>query len=173
MKILITQRELTGRGGSELFTIEVALALHERGHDVRVYTPRGGKGMAQLKSRGVRVSESLADSKWEPDVIHGQHHLQAVTALTRYPLAPMIYHIHGSFPWVEFPPIHGRILKYNVMCEAMLEGIETNFNIPKERVGVVSNFVDLKRFSKIRTVAEEPSRALLFGNNDFSSLAAC
>jgi hypothetical protein len=168
LKILFTQRDLKYRSGSELFTIETALAMRDRGHEVRVYTPGGGNGMVLLRSKGIHVETRLSDLEWQPDIIHGQHHLQAITALLRFPQTPMVYYMHGGIPWVEQPPIHGRILKYVVMCEALIEGMETNYHIPKKKVVAISNFVDLNRFSRVRNVAAKPSRALIFGNYRYS-----
>jgi hypothetical protein len=84
MRILMTQRELRHRGGSEMFSIEVAVELSRRGHDVAVYSPRFGDLAKFMLAGGVWVKSRLSDLPWVPEVIHGQHHLQAVAAMTRF-----------------------------------------------------------------------------------------
>jgi len=84
MRILMTQRELRHRGGSEMFSIEVAVELSRRGHEVAVYSPRFGDLAKFMLAGGVWVKSHLSDLPWVPEVIHGQHHLQAVAAMTRF-----------------------------------------------------------------------------------------
>lgn len=168
LKILITHRDLSEPGGSEWFTIEMALAMHQRGHDVRVHAPGGADGAGLLKSRGIHVDTTLDTVPWTPDIIHGQHHLQAFSTLVSFTTAPMLYYSHGSFPWVEHPPLHGRIYRYAVMSKGMMEGMETFYGIPRHKVAAIGNYVDLNRFTRVRNAHGRPTCALLFGNNIFS-----
>jgi hypothetical protein len=164
MRILITQRELIHRAGSELFTIEVASELGKRGHDVAVFCPRFGDLADILFPAGVWIKPRLAEIPWIPDIIHGQHHLQAMAAIACFSKVPAVYHCHGYFPWVEQVPVHPRIRAYVMMCQWMVRGLEPKFGIPRERVVVVPNFVDTKRFSHVRTPPDRPRRAVLFSN---------
>jgi hypothetical protein len=85
----MTQRELRHRGGSEMFSIEVAVELSRRGNDVAVYSPRFGDLAKFMLAGGVWVKSRLSDLPWVPEVIHGQHHLQAVAAMTRFEAGAM------------------------------------------------------------------------------------
>ena len=77
MKVLMTQRALVNWAGTEMFTIEVANELAKRGHDVAVFSPRVGFPASLMIPSGVWVKSRLNELPWPPDVIHGQHHLQA------------------------------------------------------------------------------------------------
>lgn len=167
MKLLITQRDLIALGGSELFTIEMAMAMRARGHEVRVYAPGGGEGMLRLQSIGIHVHQHMDDLPWVPDLIHGQHHLQTMTALTRFPETGAVSHMHGGIPWVEQPPRHGNIRRHIVTCAAMAQGMETYYGIPPSRVRIVPNYVDLDRFQRVRQPRSRPERALVFGNHRY------
>src|SRR5690242_14363757 len=132
MRILMTQRELIGRAGSELFTIEVAAELAKRGHQVAVYCPKFGMLADVMHSAGVWTKSRLADIPWEPEIIHGQHHLQAIAALSYFLKVPAIYLCHGVFPWVEEVPLQPRIRSYVMMSQWMVRLVEAKFGIPQE-----------------------------------------
>ena len=169
MRILITVRQLIGRGGSELFTIEVATELSRRGHEVAVYCPRVGDwvGAQIMFSGGVWVKERLNELPWKPDVIHGQHHMQAITALSYFEAVPAIYYCHGIHPWVERVPLNPRIRNYIMTCQWMVVPVSMEFGIPRDRITVIPNFVDTRRFSHVRRPPDRFRRALLFGNHSF------
>lgn len=164
MKILITQRELLHPGGSEFFTIEAAKELCRRGHEVAIYSPRVGDMTRTLLNAGVWVVSELGEVPWTPQIIHGQHHLQAVAAMSYFENTPAVYHCHGSQAWVEQPPVHSRIRYYIMMCEWMALRMAPEFGVSADRVRTISNFVDTRRFSRVRTPPPRPARALLFGN---------
>jgi hypothetical protein len=167
MRILMTLRQLITRGGSEMFTIEVATELSRRGHEVAVYCPRIGEWAHILFSSGVWVKERLSELPWTPDIIHGQHHLQAITALSYFETVPAIYYCHGIYPWVEQVPLHPRIRTYVMMCQWMVPPVRTAFGIPSNRIIAIPNFVDTRRFSHVRPPAERLRSAVLFGNHTF------
>lgn len=165
MRILMTQRQLIHRAGSEMFTLEVAAELSRRGHKVAIFCPRTGELAKLAFAAGAVVKSALADLPWVPDIIHGQHHLQTVAALSFFANVPAIYYCHGVMPWVEQVPLHRRIRKYVMMCGWMVTPLATEFGIPPERVTAIPNFVDVRRFSEVRRPPPRPQRALLFGNS--------
>jgi len=167
MRILMTQRELQFWAGSELVTVEVARELRARGHDVAVFSPRIGRVANLLTPSGIWVRSKLSELPWEPEIIHGHHHLQAVAALSYFTEAPAIYYCHGVFPWPEHPPIHPRILRYLVMCEWMAPRLDPEIGVSVDRVAVVPNFVNTRRFSQVRKAPDTPARALVFGGSGF------
>src|SRR5262249_50728919 len=99
MKILMTQRALVDWSGTEMITVEVANELAKRGHQVAVFSPRVGPPASLMISSGVWVKSRLSELPWPPDVIHGQHHLQAMAAMSYFVDTPAIYYSHGVFPW--------------------------------------------------------------------------
>ncbi len=178
MRILMTQRDLTYVGGTEMVTVELAKELAERGHEVAVYTPRTGRIANIMISSGVWVRDRLSDIPWVPDIIHGQHHLQTMAALAKFKETPAVYYCHGVLPWVERPPVHPRIGRYLMMCEWLVPRTSPEYGLPPEKVVVLPNFVNLARFTQVRTPPARPLRAALFGGwlqpEDVSKLeAAC
>lgn len=167
MRILMTHRSLRWRGGSEMFVFETVLALKTRGHEVRVYAPDQGEIDKALRSFGIHVYGSMENLSWEPEIIHGHHHLQTMTALARFPAVPALYYCHGSRPWVEAPPLHRRILRYVTMAPKMMEGAAARSHVPMERLSSISNSVDLSRFRTVRSPEQKPARAVIFGNSPF------
>ncbi|HSJ01360.1 MAG TPA: glycosyltransferase family 4 protein [Verrucomicrobium sp.] len=165
MRILMTQRDLTFLGGTEMVTVELAKALAERGHEVAVYTPKSGRIANVMISSGVWVRDRLADLPWVPDIIHGQHHLQTMAALARFNETKAVYYCHGLLPWVERPPLHPRIGRYLMMCEWLVPRTFPEYGLPPERVVVLPNFVNLTRFTRVRTPPARPVRAALFGGD--------
>lgn len=150
-------------------TVEVAIELRRRGHDVAVYSPRVGDLAKPALANGVWVKSRLGEIPWEPEIIHGQHHLQTVTALTFFEKTPAIYYCHGGAPWVEKPPLHRRIRQYAVMCPRMVLRAGPEFGVSSDRVTAIPNFVNTHRFSRVRPPREKPRRALLFGNMKFAA----
>src|SRR5271166_5240404 len=116
MRILITQRALTDWAGTEMITIELANELSRRGHEVAVFSPRIGFPAKLMEPNAVWARSRLSEIPWQPDIIHGHHHLQAMAALSYFADTPAIYCSHGITPWPERVPIHDRIRKYVVMC---------------------------------------------------------
>jgi glycosyltransferase involved in cell wall biosynthesis len=164
MKILLTQRKLAAFAGTEMITLELACSLKKRGHDIAVYCPRPGRVVDLLASNGVATYTETGAIPWRPDVIHGQHHLPAMTALTAFDGVPAIYACHGVRPWVEQPPLHPQIKSYVAVSGKMATYITTTYPIAEQFIRIIPNFVDTDRFSTVRTPSDDPPRtALLFG----------
>jgi hypothetical protein len=169
MRILITQRKLVHWGGSEMFTIELVKALRQRDHEVVVFCPQPGDLAKVIYPCGGAVKSRLDDIPWQPDIIHGQHHLQAAAALSYFADVPAIYYCHGWEPWVEKVPLHPRIRNYVMMCEWLVAPTAAALDIPRDRITTIPNFVNTKRFSEVRTPPDRPRRALLFGKGGFTA----
>ncbi|HEX2253786.1 MAG TPA: glycosyltransferase [Thermoanaerobaculia bacterium] len=165
MRILLTNRSLQQRGGSELYVRDVACALAARGLQPLAYAPRLGAVAEELRSRAVPVVERLELLAEPPDLIHGQHHLQTMAALLAFPGTPAIFVCHGWLPWDERPPRFPRILRYVAVDRLRRERLVSEEGIPPERVEVIANFVDLERFGRrAEPLPPRPRRALVFGN---------
>lgn len=164
MRILFTQRELIVRAGSEMFTVEAARGLRERGHEVAVWAQRYGDLASALHAYGIPVYRALKEIPVRPEVIHGQHHMQAMTALAFFPEVPIVYHCHGK-PWIATPPRHRQIRHYIAMAQGMKDEMETLHQIPRSSITVVNNAVNLERYNRVRTPPARITRAIAFGNN--------
>ena len=164
LKVLLTNTHLVHRGGTELYIRDLATALLRMGHKPVVYSPRLGGVAEEIRTLTIPVVNTLDALVEPPDMIHGQHHLETMTALWRFPDTPALYVSHGFLPWQEAPPLFPRILQYVVVGVFGRERLTREFGIDPDRVTIVHNFVDLKRFRPRIELPARPRSALLFGN---------
>ena len=164
MKILITNRKMSSRWGSELYVRDLAIELLRRGHRPMVYCSELGAVADELLNATVPVSDDLTTFGVRPDVIHGQHHLVAMSALAYYGDVPMVGVSHGWRPWPEQPVLHPNVTRYVAVDEAVRDRLTLQHGVPDERVVVVPNFVDLDRFQLVAEPGPTPRRMLLFSN---------
>ena len=164
LRILITNHFLRGRTGSELYVCELATNLLRRGHSPIVYSPQLGHTARELRETTVPVVDNLEAIGTAPDLIHGQHHVETISALLRFPNTPAVFFCHGWLPWEETPPRHPRILRYVAVDDTCLDRLVSESGIPEERVSVILNSVDLEQFLPRTTLPATPARALLFSN---------
>ncbi|HEY6327720.1 MAG TPA: glycosyltransferase [Blastocatellia bacterium] len=164
LKILITNNGLMARSGSELYVRDLALGLLRRGHTPIAYSTVLGEVADELRRATVPIVDNLDSLSVAPDIIHGHHHLETMTALLRFPSVPAIYLCHGWLPWEEAPPRFPRILRYLAVDYLCRERLVFEHGIPDERVRVLLNFVDLDRFRPRPPLPERPRRGLVFSN---------
>ncbi len=164
LRILITNNALADRAGTELYVRDLSLSLQERGHTPLVYSTRLGGVAAELHKATIPVLDDLSHLPFKPDIIHGQHHLDTMTALLSLPGVPAIYFCHGWLPWEEMPPVFPRILRYVAVDRACLDRVLYEARIPEDKTLLLLNFVDLKRFRPRGPLPPKPRRALIFSN---------
>src|SRR4051794_35744192 len=140
------------------------MRLLARGHSPVAFSPRLGKVAAALREATIPVVDDLGAIGEPPDLIHGQHHMAAMTALLHFPGVPAVYVCHGWQPWEEIPPRFPRILRYVAVDYTTRERLVSEQGIPPERVEVVLNFVDLDRFRPRSPLPPKPRRALVLSN---------
>ena len=99
MRVLLTNQSLDQRAGSELYLYELATRLLARGHAPVVFSPKLGRVAAALRNATVPVVDDLGAIGEPPDLIHGQHHLAAMTALLHFPGVPALFVCHGWQPY--------------------------------------------------------------------------
>ena len=163
-RVLITNHFLRGRTGSELYVCELATSLLRLGHTPIVYSPQLGPSAHELRKATVPVVDDLDAVASPPDVIHGQHHVETMTALLRFPNTPAIFFCHGWLPWEETPPKHPRILRYVAVDETCRDRLVCESGVPEERVSVILNSVDVEQFLPRAPLPSKPARALVFSN---------
>ena len=174
MLILITNNTLADRAGTELYVRDLARGFLNRGHTPVAYSSRLGEVANELGAAGVRVVDDLEMVTDPPDIIHGHHHLDTMTAVLHFPSTPAIFLCHGSTPWEEGAPQFPRILRYLAVDHACRDRLVIDHEIPQDRVRVVLNFVDLERFKPRGKLPDRPQRALIFSNqaNEFTYVPA-
>jgi hypothetical protein len=169
VRILLTNTTLAHRTGSELYVLEVARALRERGHQPVAWSPIVGELAAEFRASGIPVADDLAAipallGGAPPEILHGQHHLETMTALLYFPGTPGIFVCHGALPWEEAPPRFPRLYRYVAVDEPTAERLRAA-ETAEERIRTVLNFVDLARFLPRPPLPPRPRRALVLSNN--------
>ena len=164
MRILFTNSTLAERAGSELYVRDLAIALRGRGHDPIAYSPLLGEVADDLRAATIPVTNDLSSIRLAPDVIHGQHHLEMMTALTHFPGVPAIYVCHGWLPWQEAPPAHPRIRTYVAVDDTVYDRLVVESGIDPACVRRIYNFVDTKRFASRGAPPPKPRDALIFNS---------
>lgn len=163
MKVLITNCTMAELSGTVIVVRDLAADLCSRGHEVTIYSPRLGVAAEQARAVGVRLASDLAEVS-EPDVIHGHHHLNTVSALLRFPRTCGIFVCHDAVSWRDVAPIFPRILRYVAVDLACRDRLVADGVDPK-RISIIPNAVDLKRFRQRGPLPEHPRRALVFNND--------
>ena len=165
MRILITNNTLAARAGSELYVRDLAIGLLDRGHTPIAYSTILGEVAEEIRAATIPVVDRLDSLGAPPDVIHGQHHLDTMTALLHFPGVPAVYFCHGWLPWEELPPRFPRILQYVAVDFTCRDRLVLEEGIPEHRTRVLLNFVDLDRFKPRGPLPLRPRRALILSNS--------
>jgi hypothetical protein len=179
MRVLITNITLAGRTGTEINVRDVAGGLQARGHTPVVYSPALGEIAAELRARTIPVVDDLAAVGERPDVIHGHHHPETMAACLRFPGVPAIFFSHDFTAWHDAAPVFPRIRRYVAVDEANRDRLALAGGIPVDRIRVVLNAVDLRRFTPRPALPSRPRRALVFSHyagehpHDRAVRAAC
>jgi glycosyltransferase involved in cell wall biosynthesis len=164
MKILITNTNFETRGGAQGFVRGLTGALQSLGHSALVYTNDPGQSERLLENDSLPLATDIENLPFSPDVIHAQHHLDAMPALAALPGVPAVYHSHGAI-WKDCVVKHPRIYRYLVMSRTSAHRISVESNISPDNIEVFPNAVDLNRFTKVRTLPKQPRRALFFNRH--------
>ena len=172
LTVLLTNHTLADRGGSDLFVRDVATAILARGHRPVVYSPILGTVADDLRLATVPVTDDLDSLTERPDIIHGQHHLETMTALLHFAGVPGIFYSHGWLPPQEAPPRFPRILQYLAVDDVCRDRLVCEHGLRPEQVQVRLNFVDTDRFVPRAPLPPRPVSAVLFCNDDGPHVAA-
>ena len=165
LRVLITNHMMSRRTGTELFALEHALDLQRRGHTPVVYTNEIGELASRLRAATVPVTDDLNTLASPPDIIHGQHHVETMTALLHFNDVPALFYCHGWLPWEERPPRHPRMYRHVAADDTCRDRLLWEGGISEERTRVVLNAVDLTRFRPRPPLPARPRRALVFSND--------
>lgn len=165
LRVLITNNTLAHRCGSELYVRDIAIALLRLGHRPVAYSRTLGSVANDLRLATVPVVDDLSQLGEPPDVIHGHHNFETMTALFHFRATPAVFVCHGSLPWEEAPPPSPRIVRYIAVDEACRDRLVFQHGITQDRIDLIPNFVDLERFRPRPALPPRPRRALIFSNH--------
>ncbi|XHR30808.1 MAG: glycosyltransferase [Chthoniobacteraceae bacterium] len=161
MRILLTNIALKGFSGTETALRDIVLGLLRAGHQVMVYSPLLGPIGQELADAGAFVSDRIDCFSEAPDIIHGQHHIETLTALAQFPHTPAIFVIHDTRAWHDIPPLVPQIKHYVGVSRYGLNRLE-RYGLKKEVMHLIPNTFDAERFPQRDHVRERPARALFF-----------
>jgi glycosyl transferase family 4 len=164
LKILIVSGWLDAYTGGQVVVRDLALGLLRQGQQPLVYSPKPGVVASEIRRLGLEVVSELDQLTLVPDVIHSQHHRSAVQALLHFPSTPGIHVCHGTTFSADEPFFFPRILRYVAVDDRCRRFVENTSGIPHERIEVILNAVDLKRFQPRGPLPSRPKRALVFSN---------
>jgi hypothetical protein len=165
LTVLITNLKLEGWTGTELFVRDVARGLLAAGHRPVIYSPRLGKLAAEIRKQTIPVVDHLSQISSAPDVIHGQHANETLSALLHFPNSPALYFCHDWYFNEDYPPRFPRILRYVAVDDACYDKLVWECGVPEERALVVSQFVDLERFGPRSPLPATPRRVAVLCNH--------
>ena len=174
MKILIANATLATFTGTETYVRDLAIGLLRRGHAPIVYAPELGEIARHLRFATVPVVDDLGKVSVTPDVIHGNHNTELMSALLHFPNVPAIFFCHSWTDWISSPPIHPRILAYVAVDETCRDRLLYEHAIPEDRLRLSLNSVHLERFTPRSPLPDKPRCALVFSNgaNQWTHLPA-
>lgn len=164
MRVLLTNNTLSARAGTELYVRDVALKLRELGHQPVCFSFDHGPVAEELRGEGIAVTAELGAHLRPLDLIHGHHRIETTLAAMAFPDVPVLSFCHGPKVWPESPCIMPNVVGYvavDLACEERL----INEGIPKERIRLLLNFVDTRRFRLRDPLPDRPRRALVFSNS--------
>ncbi|MFH1793658.1 MAG: glycosyltransferase [Pseudomonadota bacterium] len=164
LRVLITNNTLGARAGSELYARDIALSLMRLGHLPVLYSPVLGAVAEELEKETIPVVDNLDKLAAPPDIIHGQHHHETMTAGLRFRDRPMIYVCHGWLPWEERPPVFPTIRRYVAVDDLCRERLLTTEGVDAAKVTTIYNFADMERFRERPPLPDRPKSALIFSN---------
>jgi hypothetical protein len=172
MRILITNSIVASRSGSELYVRDLACGLLDRGHTPVVYTTNIGPLAEELRKQTIPVTNSLDTITVVPEIIHGHHNLETMTALLHFPRVPAIFVSHDNLAGRDVPPLFPRILRYVAVDYTCRDRLIFEHGIAEDRVRVILNSVNLATFKPRPQLPARPGRALIFSNASNTHLAA-
>lgn len=163
-RVLIATVSMSARSGTDLYTRDLALALLRRGWLPVIYTSEIGRPAEELRQATIPVVDDIDAVAARPDVIHGHHALETLTALSRFRDVPAVFVCHDSLSWHSIPPRSSRIRAWVAVDRNCRDRMMFEHAVPEESIHVFTNAVDLARFRRRAPLPASPRRALVFNN---------
>lgn len=163
-RVLIANVNMTSASGTVTYTRDLALALLRHGWTPIVYAPQLGPPAEVLRDATISVISDLEQLGARPDIIHGHHVLETLSAMARFPNVPAVFVCHDSLAWHSIPPRMPRIRQYVAVDRNCRDRMVLEHAIPEDSVRVLTNPVDLERFPRRESLPPKPKRALVFSN---------
>lgn len=153
---ILTSSIVLDRSGVPTYTLAMVRELQRRGHEVYVYSPRGGHFAEALQA----VSHLNVPT---PDAIIAQHTTCAYDMRRAFPNVPFLYSAHGTLPTDEQPPI-GIAVDHYIAINTFVRDHLIAHDIPAERITIVRDFIDTTRFTPREPLRSHTPRVLFISN---------
>jgi hypothetical protein len=163
-RVLIATHSAISCSGADLYTRDLALALLRRGWQPVVYATCLGGVAEELRQATIPVTSDITAIAATPDVIHGHHHLETLTALARFPGVPALFVCHDGLSWHSTPPRTPRIGAYVAVDRNCRDRMMLEHGISEEAIRILPNSVHMERFHRRAALPPRPRRALVFSN---------
>lgn len=164
MRILLSSYYLD-LSGVPTYTLTLYNELVRRGHDVTVYSPKGGSLSRYEKaplSRIMGSCDSLA-GLGAPAIIIAQANLCSIEMRLAYPKTPMIFSAHGVLPELEQPPVGIDVQHYTAINEDTRDNLIAH-GIDESKITLVRDFVDTDRFTPTAPLHNDVRRVVFISN---------
>ena len=155
MRVLISSLVLD-LSGTPTYTLTLYNELIRRGHDVAVYSPKGG-----ALSKQMNTVDSLSGMP-KPDFIITQMNVCADEMREAFPDVPMVFCAHGVTPETERPP-RVEVQHYIAINEDGVENLAMH-GVDLNKIIIVRDFVDTDRFRPTRPPNDEVKYVLFVSN---------
>src|SRR5205814_7156321 len=109
---------------------------------------------------GIAVVDRLSQVGVTPDIIHGQHNVTTVMAMTAFPRCPAIFTCHDSEAMQDRPPLLPRVRRYIAVDEVCRERLKHD-GAPDDKILLLHNAIDLERYQRRAPLPPRPQRVLV------------
>jgi hypothetical protein len=164
LRVLITNLAVDHLSGTETYVRDLAAGLTRLGHRPIVYSTILGELAEEIAATGTAVVDDLARLPRPPDVIHGNHHHETMTALLHFPGVPGVFFCHDRVAWHDEAPLFPRLRRYVAVDDTCAERFDLTPELDPGRVRVLLHGVDLARFRPRPPLPAAPRRALVFSH---------
>src|SRR5437762_3047026 len=106
LTVLIVNATLKTLTGTETYVRDLATGLLRKGHSPIVYAPELGPIAQDLRRATIPVVDDLNRMGTTPDIIHGNHSAELMSALLYFESVPAVFFCHSWIGWISSPPAH-------------------------------------------------------------------
>jgi hypothetical protein len=170
LRVLITNIALSGRSGTETVARDLAIGLMRRGHLPILYSPllqlpgNAPGVMSEIREAHIPVTDDLNTITVRPDLIHGSHLHETMTACLYFPDVPAVWTCHSwDGPHDKVPPITN-IKRFIAIDESCMERLLCEESINPEQTQLILNFANLEKFKQRKALPKKPKKALVLSH---------
>lgn len=166
MNILISTHHLLQYAGTETQTVTIAKYLVKNQHTVWVYSRFLSEELRDdLVAVGANVTDSIDVIRTiRFDLSHVHHNIQVYEIRHTFPKLPIIWWMHGRFPFLEQKPLLdcnlNKILVNNRAAQKRL----FSKGISNKDIYIMRNFIDPEVFYEQTPIRNKPQKALVLSN---------